>query len=90
MSIESAKAYIQRMKTDEEFRNRILNCKDKEERMLLVREEGFEFSRKEIAQVSNLLNGDILQQIAGGRAYPACTADWPCGKSDIPDISILF
>jgi len=44
MSIESAKAYVERMKTDEEFRKKVLACTDAKARMALVKGEGFDFT----------------------------------------------
>lgn len=66
MSIESAKAFIDRMKTDDEFNKRVSTAKDKEARMALVKEQGFDFDAEDIQEVSAELNEHDLDQIAGG------------------------
>ena len=40
MSIESAKAFIERMKTDEDFRNRVAGAETAEGRKTIVEAEG--------------------------------------------------
>lgn len=60
MSIKSAKAYVERMKADEEFRNKVLDCKDAKVRMELVKTEGFDFTVKEINGVTSELSDDEL------------------------------
>ncbi len=48
MPIESAKAYLERLKNDEEFREKVAACKDKESRAELVKAEGFDFTNEDI------------------------------------------
>ncbi len=66
MSIESAKAYIERLKTDEEFRERVKAAKDSEARIALVKAEGFDFSAEDISAVKGELSDDELDGLAGG------------------------
>ena len=66
MSIESAKAYVERMKNDEEFRKKVLACTDATERMALVKAEGFDFTEKDIKVVSVVLDDNELSKAAGG------------------------
>ncbi len=42
-----------RMKTDEEFRKKVLECKDAKKRMELVKAEGFDFSKSYIKPKSS-------------------------------------
>ena len=73
MSIESAKAFIERMKTDEEFNNRVSTAEDQKARIALVKAEGFDFSVEDINAVKSELTGDDLDAIAGGGCnYDAC------------------
>ena len=48
MSIESAQAFIERMKTDEEFARKVTECADAKSRQAYVRGEGFDFSAGDI------------------------------------------
>ncbi len=66
MSVESAKAFIERMKTDEEFSEKVKGCKDAEERMACVKEAGFDFTNEELKEVSENLSDDELDGVAGG------------------------
>ena len=66
MSIESAKAYIERLKADEEFSERMKATEDKEARMTLVKAEGFDFSEDDIKAVASELSGDDLVYVEGG------------------------
>ena len=69
MSIESAKAFIERLKTDEEFRERVKDAADKETRIALVNAEGFDFSEEDIKAVKSELSDDELQAISGGNEF---------------------
>ena len=66
MSIESAKAFIEKMKTDEDFNQKVKGCKDAEERMAFVKEAGFDFTSEELKEVSENLSDDDLDGVAGG------------------------
>ncbi len=72
MSIESAKAFIERMKTDAEFARQVASHKDKEERMNFVLAEGFNFSAEDLRQCEAQMTEDELDKVAGGQD------DW-CG-----------
>ncbi len=69
MSIESAKAYIERLKTDEDFRERMKDAADKEARIALVKAEGFDFSEEDIKAVNSELSDDELDAVAAGGAW---------------------
>ncbi|MBW4054613.1 MAG: Nif11-like leader peptide family natural product precursor [Proteobacteria bacterium] len=66
MSIESAQAFIERMKSDEEFAKNVTECKDSEARMSYVKEAGFEFTLEEVKAVSSELTDDVLDNVVGG------------------------
>ena len=66
MSIESAKAYMERLKDDEDFRTSVGEIATSEERMEFAKAQGFDFTNDEIATVKDELSGDDLEQVAGG------------------------
>ena len=66
MSIESAKAFIERMKTDEEFAQQVASKKNKEDRMKFVSEQGFDFTEGEIKDRTAELSEEEIQQVNGG------------------------
>jgi predicted ribosomally synthesized peptide with nif11-like leader len=70
MSMESAKAFMERMKNDEEFRKKVNECKDAEARKALVVNEGFDFTVEEIkffgVELSEL---DLSMVAAAGNCY---------------------
>ena len=66
MSIESARDFIERVKTDEEFAKRIAGAKSREERADIAKAEGFDFMPEE-------LSDEELDAVAGGH--------WGCGHT---------
>ena len=66
MSIESARAYMDRLKTDAAFRERVAAAGDKEARAALVEAEGFAFSAEDINAVADELSEDELESAVGG------------------------
>ncbi len=71
MSLESAKAYIEKMKTDIDFREKVNECKNTEERTKVVKESGFDFTAQEIKSFIDELTDDELSTVAGG-FLPRC------------------
>ena len=53
MSIESARAFVQRMKTDGEFRRRIAEAESPEVRARILKYEGFDFTDEELASLKD-------------------------------------
>ncbi|HBV97168.1 MAG: bacteriocin [Peptococcaceae bacterium BICA1-7] len=66
MSIESAKAFLDRMKTDEEFAKKVTACKNADTRMAYIKNEGFNFTVAEINTVKDELSDEELDLVAGG------------------------
>jgi len=70
MAIESAKAFIERMRTDASFRESIRKAKDKKERWMLINEAGFNFTKEEFEQAKAELAGQLseeeLELVSGG------------------------
>lgn len=67
MSIESARLFITRMRTDSDFAQKINSCKDFGTRWALIRADGFNFTAEEIHAAEDDLRDDELEQVSGGR-----------------------
>ena len=93
MSVESAKAFLERMKSDSAFRQSVLGAKDDAERNELVVEAGFEFTKEEIDQARSEFQGELndeeLRLVAGGTCrgarVPPLGNDTVCGVATEPD-----
>jgi predicted ribosomally synthesized peptide with nif11-like leader len=66
MSLESAKAYIERMKIDEDFATKVTACKNTEARITFVKEEGFTFTVEDIELLKAELTDDEVMTVSGG------------------------
>jgi predicted ribosomally synthesized peptide with nif11-like leader len=66
MSIESAKAFMERIVTDKEFAEKLNVCKDWETVQHLITSEGFDFTREELKITQIELADDELAPVAGG------------------------
>lgn len=66
MSLEHAKAFIERIKSDEAFRMRIKAIADIDDRLAAVRNEGFIFSEVEIHEAYDELSDYELDNACGG------------------------
>jgi len=78
MSVESAKAFIEKMKTDEEFNKKVKGCKNAEERTALAKEAGFDFTPAEIKGQGDELSDKELDAVAGA----GCLLD-SCGVGEL-------
>ncbi len=72
MSIENAKALLERVKNDAEFRSKMEAAGSKEERTRLAQAEGFYCTEDEWNKATNEMSDEELVQVSGG----AC---WDCG-----------
>ncbi len=66
MSIESAKMFLEKIQSDEEFKNKIGALESKAERIELIKGEGFDFTEEEFNQVRKELSPETLDKVAGG------------------------
>lgn len=75
MSVESAKAFIQKVKTDEEFKKKSSQFTDGAERLKFAKAEGFEFTPEEVAKVKEEqgLSDEELEGVAGGCGHGCLT-----------------
>ena len=72
MSLESAKLFLEIMKTDRDFRDRFESATKKEDRLKLLEAKGFYFKEAELQAVMNPsgdeLDDDDLDGVTGGVA----------------------
>lgn len=66
MSIESAKAFLERVKNDEDFRKELEEQASAEERIKFVKAQGFDFTKEEIDSHKEELSDGELESVAGG------------------------
>ena len=69
MSEQAVEALVERMKTDEAFRARVLAVEDAKERLAFIRSEGFDCAAEEIGSLARALDDGELEAVAGGRCY---------------------
>ena len=67
MSIESARSFLHRMKTDGDFARKINSCNDFGARWDLIRAAGFDFTAEEIHVAQDSLGDAELEQGSGCR-----------------------
>ena len=66
MSIESAKAFLERLKSDEDFSKTVGEIATAEERMEYVKTAGFDFTKDELDEVTAELSEAELKEVSGG------------------------
>jgi len=66
MSQESATALIERLKSDEDLRARVLAADGAEARLDLVRAEGYDCTAEEVAALGAALPDEALESVTGG------------------------
>ena len=67
MSIESAKAFLERLRNDEDFRKSVGEIATAEERMEYIKGAGFDFTKEEINSVKDELSEEEISAVAGGK-----------------------
>jgi predicted ribosomally synthesized peptide with nif11-like leader len=82
MSQEQARACIEKMKTDEAFRAKVLAVEDVTARVALINAEGFECSEAEIEAVSAELSEAELNAVSGGVGSPGMPITRPGPRPD--------
>lgn len=77
MSKSAAQAFVDKMKTDEEFKKKIMAVEDVDQRMKLINSEGFDCTAAEINELSRELSSEEIEGLvlSGGWGY------YPCYKS---------
>jgi predicted ribosomally synthesized peptide with nif11-like leader len=83
MSIEHAKAFLQELAGNEEMMQKLIFCSTAEERMILAKESGFEFTAEEFGDARSGLFTVELNAISGGSGCcgSTCESDTVSGAS---------
>lgn len=66
MSLDQARLFIERMKSDEAFAKRVLAIEDVAGRLACIQGEGFDCSEAEIKEVAGELSDEELDGASGG------------------------
>ena len=81
MSVENARAFIEKFKSDGEFSNQLNEAKTKEARLNIAQKAGLEFTEKEYKTVtSELPNWTMDKWLAARRAYDEFETSWLAGE----------
>jgi len=76
MSEEQAKAFVEKMRSDDAFRAKVMAEEDVEARMALIGAEGFDCSAEEIGALQELGEAELGGAVGGGLdddLLPGCT-----------------
>ena len=96
MSVEQAKAFIEKLNSDEIFLNQIAGAGSDEARLQMAKEAGFEFSTEELTSVidqftSEELSEEELDAVAGGLRFeykiPGFSSKWKVEEGEAIDKS---
>ena len=93
MSKEAAQAFVEKMKSDEAFRERVMAVQDVEARMALIVAEGFDCSADEIGSLQELAELDLSGVVGGGSdafiGGGACGTAAPCDARVLPEARLI-
>lgn len=67
MSIESAKAFLERMRNDEDFKKELEEQASAEARVNFVKAQGFDFTKEDINLLKGELSDEELDVVSGGQ-----------------------
>jgi len=84
MSKEATKAFVERMKTDDAFREKVLGVEDVDARIVLIAAEGFDCSAEEIGALQELADLDLEGVIGGGSIPPPYCQQKDCPCNIVP------
>ena len=77
MSVDSAKSFLERLKSDEAFRKSINDAKSFDDRVALVKGSGYNFTKEEMEQAHPAGGGELsdeeLESVSGGNASSVIT-----------------
>jgi predicted ribosomally synthesized peptide with nif11-like leader len=81
MSVESARVFIEKIKSDGEFSRQINEAETKETRLNIAKKAGLEFTEEEYKTVtSELPNWTMDEWLAARRAYDEFETSWLAGE----------
>lgn len=81
MSDAATKAFVERMKNDEEFKARMMAAETVEARLALINAEGFDCTAAEIAAHAAEIEDIELGAVVGGSCGPASCGVAACGPA---------
>lgn len=83
MSIEQAQAFIEKVQNDEDLQKRLSQAQDRESKLEIARQEGFEFTEEEFIKASECLTDKELEAEAGGVTDHLYAGYSSCSKPNI-------
>ena len=66
MSIESARKFIEKAKTDETFAGQVSACENETQVLELAKQSGIAFTPEELKQAASELSDDDMDMVTGG------------------------
>jgi predicted ribosomally synthesized peptide with nif11-like leader len=72
MSIQSAQAFLERMRTDPALVDRLAKAASPQDRRALALSLGFDFTAEELDAAKKELPDEELDRIGGGKDAPSC------------------
>lgn len=66
MSLESAGAFIARMRSDKEFAKQIIECQGREALLDFLAGAGFDLTMEEVQNAEGELSDEVLAKVVGG------------------------
>lgn len=77
MTREAARAFVERMRTDEAFREKVPAVEGTEERLALVRAEGYDLTLDQLGEHANALRDACVEGVSAGVFSPSgCWEPW--------------
>ena len=80
MSVQSARDFLTKLSTDEDFRKGLGGCKTRAEQQQFALTSGFEFNAEEIRTASAEVQDAELDVIGGGKCGCGYTCENDCGN----------
>ncbi len=80
MSLDSAKHFITKIKSDQSFADSLKKTKPLDRKQFITN-AGFDFTDAELKEVREEISDEELNAVAGGTWHPDCTTDGHCGKA---------
>jgi len=78
MSQQAAKAFLEKMKTDQAFADQVMAIDEMAERLRFINAEGFDCTMEELSREMELTEQE-LEAVAGGKARPVVRGASLCG-----------
>jgi len=76
MSMESAKSFIEKIKNDEDFKNKVTKYKDNEARTAFIKQAGYDFTGEDMELAKAELSEEDLNGVSGAGAMCFSIFPW--------------